>query len=408
MMNINHFFKKNNHKSTKMRHICAMAAALLLAGSPAIWAENPQLARPTLTAPSAVPPAPSFNAKAWILVDYGSRTVIAAHNAAERFEPASITKVMTSYVVYEALRDGLIKMEDKVEVSKRAWQMEGSRMFIEAGKQVSVHDLLKGLVIQSGNDAAVALAEYVGGTEAGFVKMMNATAARLGMSNTHFMNSTGLPHKEHYSSAQDIAILSRALIADFPDHYPDYAIKEFTYNKIRQDNRNRLLWSDNSVDGIKTGHTSSAGYCLSASAQRGQMRLISVILGTKSEGDRARYSQNLLNYGFRYFESHLLYAKGAALSDIKVFKGDQKTVPVGAAEDIYVLINKGAYQNLQPSLENIPVPLVAPIQNGQPLGQIKVTLGNQLLVDVPAVALQAVGKGSFFSRIADSIWLWFE
>lgn len=355
-----------------------------------------------------VPKPPSFAAKAWILVDYGSNRVISNHNADQRFEPASITKIMTSYVVYEKLREGTISEQDLVPVSEKAWRMEGSRMFIEAGKQVKLIDLLHGLVVQSGNDAAVALAEYVGGSEEGFVEMMNNTAALLGMRNTHFMNSTGLPHKEHYSTAHDIAILSQALIRDFPDHYPDYAIKEFSYNKITQANRNRLLWTDSSIDGIKTGHTNSAGYCLSASAKRGDMRLISVVLGAKSEAARAQYSQSLLNYGFRYFESHKLYAKGANLRTIKIFKGKQKSVAVGAAEDVYVLIHKGDYQKLQPSLDNIPVPLVAPIRLGQKLGQIKVSLGNQVIASTDAVALEAVEEGSFFSKIADSILLWFE
>ena len=250
-----------------------------------------------------VPAAPKLAASSWVLLDYSSNQVLAEHDADKRIEPASITKVMTAYVVYQALEEGLISMEDQVQISEKAWRMKGSRMFIEVNKWVSIEDLVHGMVIQSGNDAAVALAEHVAGSEEAFADQMNVTAQRLGMTGTHFVNATGWPNDNHYTTARDIATLSRALIHDFPENYQIYQKKEFKYNNIKQPNRNRLLWRDSSVDGLKTGHTDAAGYCLAASAKRGEMRLISVVMGTSSDSARAKHSQTLLNYGFRYYET---------------------------------------------------------------------------------------------------------
>lgn len=355
-----------------------------------------------------VPAAPSLGATSWILLDPNSGRVLAENNADMRIEPASITKVMTSYVVYQALREGLVSMEDEVTISEKAWKMGGSRMFVEVGKQVRLDELIKGLVIQSGNDAAVALAEHVAGTEEAFAQQMNAVAAQLGMQGTHFVNATGWPDPEHYTSARDIAILSEALIRHFPEHYATYAEKEYEFNGIKQPNRNRLLWRDSSVDGIKTGHTESAGYCLAASAVRGDMRLISVVMGTKSDSARAKYSQTLLNYGFRYFETHKLYSAGEALRQVRVWKGESEQLALGPAEDVYVTIPRGQYKNLKPTLENIPSPIEAPVAKAAPLGEIQVMLDGETIVKVPAVALSQVAEGSFLSTAMDSILLLFE
>lgn len=355
-----------------------------------------------------IPAPPKLNASSWVLLDAGSQQVLVAHNADKRIEPASITKVMTSYVVYDALKQGLISLDDEVIISEKAWRMKGSRMFIEVDKRVNLHDLIKGMVIQSGNDSAVALAEHVAGSEEAFAARMNEMAARLGMANTHFVNATGWPNADHYTTANDIAKLSRALINDFPNHYAEYATKEFEYNGIKQPNRNRLLWKDSSIDGIKTGHTEAAGYCLAASAKRNGMRLISVVMGTESDKERARYSETLLNYGFRYYESHTLYKAGVPLRNIKVWKGAEDAVGIAPLQDISVTIQRGQYAKLKPSLQNIVTPLVAPVQRGQSVAEIHVKLGDELIAQAPAVAVSAVKKGSIFSRAADAIMLMFE
>lgn len=355
-----------------------------------------------------VPAAPTLAASSWVLLDHGSNQVLAEHNADKRIEPASITKVMSAYVIYQALAEGLISMQDQVQISEKAWRMKGSRMFIEVNKWVSVNDLVHGMVIQSGNDAAVALAEHVAGSEQAFADQMNATADRLGMQGSHFVNSTGWPNPDHYTTARDISILSRALINDFPTNYAIYGIKEFTYNNIKQPNRNRLLWRDSSVDGLKTGHTDAAGYCLAASAKRGDMRLISVVMGTTSDSARAKYSQTLLNYGFRYFETHKLYSAGDALRKVRVWKGAQEQLDIGPATDVFVTIARGQYKNLKPSLESIPVPVEAPVLKSAPMGLIQVSLDGEVIASTPAVALQQVEEGSFFSQALDTILLLFE
>ncbi len=362
-----------------------------------------------LVAPAVpTPTAPKLAAKAWVLLDYNSNQTLAEHNADERIEPASITKIMTSYVVYSALREGLISLDDAVEVSEKAWRMKGSRMFVEVNKQVRLEDLIRGLVIQSGNDAAVALAEHVAGTEEGFAEQMNVTAQQLGMRGSHFVNATGWPQAEHYTTARDVAILARALIKDFPEHYPIYAEKTFEYNNIKQPNRNRLLWRDSSVDGLKTGHTEAAGYCLAASAKRGEMRLISVVMGTASDSARAKHSQALLNYGFRYYETHKLYSAGEVLRQVRVWKGEREMLDIGSAQDIYVTIPRGQYKNLKPSLENIPVPVEAPVAKAAPMGEIRVSLDGAVIEQAPAIALQDVPAGSFFAQAWDTLLLLFE
>jgi len=315
--------------------------------------------------------------------------------------------MMTSYVVeYEAER-GKIKYTDPVLISVNAWRTGGSKMFVREGTTVSVEDLLKGIIIQSGNDASVAIAEHIAGSESAFADIMNQHAKVLGMNNTHFVNATGLPAQNHYTSARDLAILAKALITHFPEQYKIYAEKYFTWNDIRQPNRNLLLWRDNTVDGLKTGHTDEAGYCLVASAVRDGMRLISVVLGTTSEEARARETQKLLSYGFRYFETHPLYSAGVSLQDAQVWKGTVDTVSLGLAEPVAVTIPRGQKDKLQATLE-IDSLLQAPLTEGQVLGQLKITLGDEVVAERPLIALQAVEEGGFFKRLWDSIILFFK
>ena len=357
-----------------------------------------------------VPPPPKVEARAYLLEDYHSGRVLAEKNADKRMEPASLTKMMTAYVVEQELRQGNISLDDKVRISEKAWRMPGSRMFIEVGSQVTVGDLLKGVIIQSGNDASVALAEHVAGSEEAFVSLMNSYAKALGMTGTHYVNATGLPHKDHYTTARDLAILARAIIRDLPEHYSLYSEKEFTYNGIRQFNRNKLLWQDPTVDGIKTGHTESAGYCLVASAQRGDMRLISVVLGTKSENKRASESQKLLTYGFRFFETHKLYSAGEPLTEVRIWKGAKEKLTLGLAEDLWVTVPRGHYDDLKAEMR-LPPQIIAPVEKGQVIGVANVYLGDKK--DQPwakrdLVALEAVPEGSLWQVISDEVLLWFE
>lgn len=353
------------------------------------------------------PPAPSFDASSYLLIDANSGRVLAQNNADERIEPASITKIMTAYVIYDALRSGAISMDDEVLISEKAWRMYGSRMFVEVGKRVKLSDLLMGLIVQSGNDASVALAEHVAGTEDAFVAMMNAQAQALGMSNTHYMNVTGLPDPQHYTSAQDIATLTRALITTFPERYKLYHVKEFTYNGIVQYNRNKLLWRDPTVDGVKTGHTDSAGYCLVASAKHDEMRLISVVLGTKSDKARAQNSQALLNYGFRFYETHKLYAAGDALTTTRVWKGEAQNIALGLEQDLYVTIPQGSYKNMKANME-LSAQVQAPVAKGAALGEVRVQLGDELVREQTLVALQDVDEGGIWRRSLDTVLQWFE
>lgn len=363
----------------------------------------------TLTAQAGVvtpkPSAPSVAAKAHILIDYDSARVLAEENADERLPPASITKLMTSYVVSHELHAGNIGLDDEVLISEKAWRMIGSRSFIKVNTKVSVEALLRGMIVQSGNDAAVALAEHIAGSEEVFAQMMNQYAQQLGMYDTNYMNATGLPDPEHYTTARDIATLSAALIRDFPEHYAWYAEKEFTYNDITQHNRNKLLWRDNSVDGLKTGHTEEAGFCLAASAKRGDMRLITVVLGTRSENARAQETQKLLNYGFRFFETHQLYQANATITDTKVWKGAQDQLALGLAKNLTVTVPRGQYDDLA-ATTNIQQPVIAPIDAGAKLGEVEIRLGDEVIAKQPLVALTAVEKGSWWRRLIDEILLW--
>ncbi len=354
-----------------------------------------------------VPAPPKVAASSYLLMDFHSGRMLADHNSDQRLEPASLTKIMTTYAVLRELKSGNLSLEDEVQISEKAWRTAGSRMFIEVGKKISVEKLLKGMIIQSGNDASVALAEHIGGSEEVFAEVMNGHARRLGMTNTNFVNATGLPHENHYTTARDIAILSRTLITEFPDYYPWFAIKEYTFNNIKQYNRNKLLWRDKSVDGIKTGHTESAGFCLAASAKRNDMRLISVVMGTGSENARAQESQSLLNYGFRFFETHRLYGADDALNKVRVWKGDKEELAVGVSKDLYVTIPRQQYNKLKAEM-TLDSRVTAPIKKGQQLGLVKVTLKGEPVLEVPLVALQEVAEGGLWQQASDAVLLWFE
>lgn len=356
----------------------------------------------TANAAVPIPAAPKVAAKNYILVDANSGRVLAEKEADIQVEPASITKLMTSYVIYNELDAGRLSMDDMVTISEKAWRMGGSRMYVEVDKQVSVHDLMKGLIIQSGNDATVALAEHIAGTERAFVDLMNQYAAKLGMTNTYFVNSTGWPAEGHLTSARDISKLALAVIQEFPEHYAWYKEKVFTYNNIKQYNRNKLLWSDDSVDGIKTGHTESAGYCLVASAVRSDMRLISVVLNTESEKSRASVSQSLLNYGFRFFETHKLYAAGEVLNRSRVWKGDSEKVSLGLLKDLYITIPRGSYGQLE-AVMDVDANIVAPLDKGSQHGAVRVNLAEEEMLQTPLVALESVGEGSIFQIAKDHI-----
>lgn len=348
------------------------------------------------------PTAPTVAAKSYILQDFASGRVLAEHDADQRLPPASITKLMTAYVVSHELKAGNINLADEVLISEKAWRMVGSRSFIEVNTKVPVEVLLRGMIIQSGNDAAVALAEHIAGSEDTFAQMMNQYAQQLGMFNTNYQNATGLPASDHYTTARDIAILSAAIIRDFPDHYKWYAEREYTYNNITQHNRNKLLWRDSTVDGLKTGHTEEAGYCLAASAQRSGMRLISVVLGTRSENARAQETQKLFNYGFRFFETHDLYKTQDKITDIKVWKGAEKQVDLGLEHSLAVTVPRGQYKELV-ATTNIEQPVVAPITAGQQLGEVEIRLGDELIAKQPLIALQGIEEGSWWRQLLDTI-----
>lgn len=347
-----------------------------------------------------VPAPPEVAAKNYFVIDFASGKVLAEKNPDEKIEPASITKLMTSYVVYKELEAGRLAMDNMVDISEKAWRMGGSRMYLEVNTSVSVYDLMKGLIIQSGNDASVALAEHIAGTEDAFVQLMNQYAIELGMKDTNFVNCTGWPDKDHLMSARDIATLSAALIKEFPEHYAWYAEKEYTYNSIKQYNRNKLLWRDDTVDGIKTGHTESAGYCLVASAVRSDMRVISVVLGTESKKARANVSQALLNYGFRFYESHTLYTAGEVLSRPRIWSGEFQNLTVGLSEDLAIAIPRGAYDKLDATMD-IDKNIEAPVAKGQQIGVVKVSLDGELLETMPLVALETVNEGSLFQQAKD-------
>ncbi len=362
------------------------------------------------TAAVAAPPIPSppqINGRAYLLQDFHSGRILVEKNSHQRVEPASLTKLMTAYIVFKELKSGSLRLDEEVLISEKAWRTGGSKMFIEVNKRVKVEDLLKGMIVQSGNDASVALAEHVAGSEDAFASLMNEYAATLGMKDSHFVNSTGLPHKDHYTTAYDLALLTRALIHEFPEYYKYYSQKEFTYNHITQYNRNKLLWRDKSVDGVKTGHTESAGYCLIASAKRNDMRLITVVLGTRSENARAQESQKLLNYGFRFFETHRLYGAGEPLTTVRVWKGEVEQLPLGLAEELYVTIPRRQYDHLDAHMTITPL-ITAPVKRGRPYGSVEVRLGDEVIAQRPLIALRDVAEGSLFQRLSDEVMLFFE
>ena len=362
-------------------------------------------ATPAVAVP--VPKPPSVSAQSYLLMDTDTGRVLASEEADRRMAPASLTKIMTAYVVYKALAAGSISLADEVEISENAWRMGGSQMFLEVGTTATVDELLDGLVVQSGNDAALALAEHVAGSESAFVEQMNHYVEALGLENTHFVNSEGLQHEEHYSTARDVAKMTRALIREFPGNYERYSKKEFTYNNIRQYNRNELLWSDPSVDGVKTGYTAEAGYCLVASSRRDGMRLISVVMGAPSEDQRAADSRSLIAWGFRFYDTHRLFATGEVLREARIWKGARDIVPLGLDRDLVVTIPRGEYENLDATM-SFPGRLVAPARRGDTLGTVTVTLNGEQVAEAPLVALEAVARGNFLQRAADTVIQWFQ
>ncbi|MBY0377813.1 MAG: D-alanyl-D-alanine carboxypeptidase [Gammaproteobacteria bacterium] len=353
-------------------------------------------------APLIIPPAPAIDAKAYILIDANSAKVLGANNPDLRLPPASLTKLMTLYLAFTTLANGQIHLDDKVPVSKKAWQTSGSRMFIKPGDEVTVRDLLQGIIVDSGNDACVAMAEFIGGSEDSFTNLMNQQAVRLGMNNTHFTDSNGLPHPDHYSSARDMAILARAIVTQFPEYYKGFSQKEFTYAGITQLNRNRLLWRYPNTDGLKTGHTDEAGYCLVSSAKQGDTRFIAAVFGAPSDNARAEDSQNLLTYAARFYETKKLYNANQSLGQVRVWKGNEKEVKVGVISDLYLTIPAGRFDKIT-TQTLLPSKVKAPIQKGQPLGKLTILIDNQVIAEHPLVALNADPVGGLWTRTIDSI-----
>lgn len=345
---------------------------------------------------------PDIEAESYLLIDYHSQKVLASKQPAKRIEPASITKMMTAYIIYQELEKGNINPKDLVLISEKAWRMKGSRMFVEANKKVPFERLLSGLIVQSGNDASIALAEHTAGTEASFVEKMNVEAKRLGMKDTNFVNSTGWPAEDHYTTANDISILATALITDFPEHYKLYKEKEYSYNGIKQYNRNKLLWLDPTVDGVKTGHTESAGFCLVASADRNGMRLISVVLGAGSVKIRSDASQQLLEYGYNNFETHKLYNAGGALEEVRIWKGKEKNMPIGFIDDFYITVPKGSYSRLKGSVQ-YQSDVDAPVYRGDQIGKVVIKDGNKTIVEAPLAALNTVDGGGMWRTVTDGV-----
>jgi D-alanyl-D-alanine carboxypeptidase (penicillin-binding protein 5/6) len=360
-----------------------------------------------VNAQAPIPSAPDLSARGYILIDNDSGKLLAAKNENERLDPASITKLMTAYVTFRAIDSGQLSLDDQVLVSEKAWRTAGSRMFVEVGTRVSVEDLLQGMIVQSGNDASVALAEFLAGTEDAFVQLMNQYALELEMRDTQYKNVTGLPSKNHFTSAADIGRLARAIISDFPQYYRWYSQKEFTYNGIAQKNRNALLWRDPSVDGMKTGMTDAAGYCLVSSAQRDDMRLVAVVLGTKSSMARTNDSQALLNYGFRFFETRLLYEAGGSVAETRVWKGEMENANLGLTSDLYVTIPRGSYEQLQAKIE-LPDQVIAPVTQTTRIGRVRIDLDDETLAEANLVALNTINEGTIWQIAKDSVLLWFE
>ena len=354
---------------------------------------------------SFVPDAPELDLKSYILIEPNTNTVIAEFNSNSEIEPASMTKIMTVYVTADQIANDLISMDDEVLISEKAWRMEGSRMFVEAGKKVSVSDLLKGIIIQSGNDASVAISEYVGGTERGFVDLMNAYASSLNMNNTIFQNSTGLPDDNHFSSAQDLATLTSNLITKFPDIYSFYKEKQFTFNDIKQLNRNKLLWRDDSSDGVKTGHTEAAGYCLVGSAKRGDMRLITVVAGSDSDNNRFLASQRLLEYGFRFFATQKVLNANQEYKKINIWGGVEKTLGLGVLEDVSITLPRTSFKDLTVNY-NYSNNIQAPIEVGQKIGTLEIISNDEIVFSTNLVALENIKSKGFFGRLWSKFVLW--
>ena len=368
----------------------------------------PPVPVPASTA-APVPAPPAVTARSWILMDHFSGRVLAQARPDERSEPASLTKLMTAYVVFAALADGRLKPTDMATISEHAWRAEGSRTFVQVGTRVPVDILLKGMIVQSGNDATIALAEQVGGTEAAFAQMMNEYARRFGLISTHYVNSDGLPSPEHYTTARDVATLANALIRDFPQYYPLFSLREFMWNNIRQDNRNGLLGKDPSVDGLKTGHTDSAGYCLATSANRNGMRLVSVVLGAPSIHAREDASAALLSYGYTFFETVKVKSAKETVLKPRVYKADSEFADIGVANDVYATVGRGQGAGLKTSARLTSEPLLAPIAGGKAVGELTVSdEGAQVVARAPLVALAPVGAGGFWSRTVDTVALWFH
>lgn len=372
-------------------------AAVTAFASHAFWAQAADIPQP-----------PALAVKSYQLYDFNSERVIAQQDGASRVEPASLTKIMTAYLAFKAIKNGHLTLTQTLPVSVKAWKIEGSKMFIEPNKPVTVDELLHGMIIQSGNDASITLAEGIAGSEEGFAELMNKEAARLGMRDSHYMNATGLPDPQHYTTAHDLALLAAALIRDFPDQYQRlYSVKEYTYNKISQPNRNRLLWLDPYVDGMKTGHTKSAGYCLVTSAKRGDTRMISVVLGAPSDSARATESQKLLNYGFQFYESKLVYKRGAEVSTLKVWKGAENNLVATVAKNVSITLPKGEYARVKAKIVS-QQPLVAPVSAGQQVGTIQFILDDKVIAEHKLVAAKNVEVAGIFGRLLDTIKLWFE
>ncbi len=381
----------------------SLVSSLIVFTPVTIAANPPVMAIPTQPQAFIVTPsAPTINAHGYVLMDANSGKIIAEKNANERMAPASLTKLMTMYVISDALKNGTIHLDDKVRISQKAWQTGGSRMFVKVNDEVPVRDLLQGIVVASGNDASVAMAEYLAGTEDAFASLMNNAAKQLGMNHTHFVDSNGLPNPDHYSTPLDLALLAQAIITRFPEDYKLYSEKWFTYNHIRQPNRNRLLWRFGFADGLKTGHTDAAGYCLVGSAKKNSTRYISVVMGAPSDSVRTEESIRLLTYGFRFFETHKLYDKTNSLASIRVWKGKEKMLRVGVNDDLYVTMPAGQYKNIH-AIVQIAEPIKAPILKGQALGTLQITLNGQTLASQPLLALADNPKGGLWRSMIDSI-----
>jgi D-alanyl-D-alanine carboxypeptidase (penicillin-binding protein 5/6) len=395
------------------RTLVSFAALTLLIGVAVAQTPPRPAPVPRPVVPEApVPPPPDVDGKSWVLMDYATGQILASKEPDLRVEPASITKIMTDYVVSAEVANGKVHMTDPVTISERAWRgggagTDGSTSFLKLNSQVPLKDLLYGLIIQSGNDAAIALAEHTAGSEEAFAGLMNAYAKQIGMVNSNFENASGYPIANHYTTAHDIAILSRALIHDFPEDYAISAIKQFEWNGIKQGNRNTLLWRDPSVDGIKTGHTAAAGFCLAASAKQGDSRMIAIVMGASSEKARADSAMALLSYGFRFYETHKLYDASKPLATPKLWKGEANQLPIGVAEDVQVTVKRGDYDKLKATMD-IPSTLIAPFKKGQQVGTLRVTLADQPVQTIPLIALNDAPQCGFFGRLWDSILLWFH